>query len=96
MAGSCKQQSAKIVQANTENHVADKKDGKSAWAIDDGLLTGPVLTIANNRSFGQCLVGMPAYDICPKYPLLIGAAAAVKQQYSHPGVSSVSHWRVQV
>jgi hypothetical protein len=76
--------------------VADKKDGKSIWAIGHGLLTGPVLTIANNIWFGQYLAGIPAYDICPKYPAIIGSAVAVKQQYSHPGVGSVSHRRVQV
>jgi hypothetical protein len=96
MAGSCKEQSAKIVQANTEIHVANKKDGKSTWAISDGLLTASVMTIANDSWFGQYLAGMPAYDICSKYPALISAAVAVKQQYSHPGVSRVSHWRFQV
>jgi hypothetical protein len=85
-----------IVQANTKNHVADKKDGKSTWAIGDGLLTGPVLTIANDSWFGQYLTGIPAYDICPKYPANIVSAVAVKQQYSHPGVGSVSHRRVQI
>ena len=45
----------------------------------------------NNSRFGQYLAEIPTYVICSKYPALIGAAIAVKQQYSHLGVNSVSH-----
>ena len=45
----------------------------------------------NNSRFGQYLAQIPTYVICSKYPALIGAAVAVKQQYSHLGVNSVSH-----
>jgi glucokinase len=45
----------------------------------------------NNSRFGQYLAEIPTYVICSKYPALIGAAVAVKQQYSHLGISSVSH-----
>jgi len=45
----------------------------------------------NNSRFGQYLAEIPTYVIYSKYPALIGAAAAVKQQYSHLGVNSVSH-----
>ena len=45
----------------------------------------------NNSRFGQYLAQIPTYVICSEYPALIGAAVAVKQQYSHLGVNSVSH-----
>jgi len=45
----------------------------------------------NNSRFGQYLAEIPTYVICSKYPALIGAAIAVKQQYGHLGVNSVSH-----
>jgi len=45
----------------------------------------------HNSRFGQYLAEIPTYVICSKYPALIGAAVAVKQQYSHLGVGSVSH-----
>lgn len=44
-----------------------------------------------NSRFGQYLAEIPTYVISSKYPALIGAAVAVKRQYSHLGVSSVSH-----
>ena len=45
----------------------------------------------HNSRFGQYLAEIPTYVISSKYPALIGAAIALKQQYSHLGVSSVSH-----
>ena len=45
----------------------------------------------HNSRFGQYLAEIPTYVISSKYPALIGAAVAVKQQYSYLGVSSVSH-----
>jgi glucokinase len=45
----------------------------------------------NNSRFGKYLSLIPTYVISSKYPALIGAAVAIKQQYSHLGVSSVSH-----
>ncbi|MGD2160290.1 MAG: glucokinase, partial [Gammaproteobacteria bacterium] len=45
----------------------------------------------NNSRFGKYLSQIPTYVISSKYPALIGAAVAIKQQYSHLGVSSVSH-----
>ena len=45
----------------------------------------------HNSRLGQYLAEIPTYVICSKYPALIGAAVAVKQQYSHLGVGSVSH-----
>lgn len=44
----------------------------------------------HNSRFGQYLAEIPTYVISSKYPALIGAAIAVRQQYSHLGVSSVS------
>ena len=45
----------------------------------------------HNSRFGQYLAEIPTYVINSKYPALIGAAIAVKQQYSHLGVSSILH-----
>jgi glucokinase len=45
----------------------------------------------HNSRFGKYLAEIPTYVISSKYPALIGAAVAVKRQYSHLGVSSVSH-----
>ena len=44
-----------------------------------------------NSRFGQYLAEIPTYVISSKYPALIGAAVAVKQQYSYLGATSVSH-----
>jgi len=45
----------------------------------------------DNSRFGQYLSEIPTYVISSKYPALIGAAVAVKQQYGYLGASSVSH-----
>jgi glucokinase len=45
----------------------------------------------HNSRFGKYLAEIPTYVISSKYPALIGAAVAVKRQYRHLGVSSVSH-----
>ncbi len=44
-----------------------------------------------NSRFGHYLAEIPTYVISSKYPALIGAAVAVKQQYSYLGATSVSH-----
>jgi len=44
-----------------------------------------------NSRFGHYLAEIPTYVISSKYPALIGAAVAVKQQYSYLGASSISH-----
>ena len=49
----------------------------------------------HNSRFGQYLAEIPTYVICSKYPALIGAAVALKQQYSHLGVSSDSNQAIQ-
>jgi glucokinase len=45
----------------------------------------------NNSRFGKYLSQIPTYVISSKYPALIGAAVAVKQQYHYLGVTSASH-----
>ena len=45
----------------------------------------------NNSRFRQYLSEIPTYVISSKYPALIGAAVAVKKQYSYLGATSVSH-----
>jgi glucokinase len=45
----------------------------------------------HNSRFGQYLSEIPTYVISSKYPALIGAAVALKQQYSYLGATSVSH-----
>jgi glucokinase len=45
----------------------------------------------NNSRFGQYLADIPTYVICSKYPGLTGAAIATRHQYTHLGVSSISH-----
>lgn len=45
----------------------------------------------NNARFTQYLAEIPTYVICSKYPALTGAAIATRDQYTHLGVSSVSH-----
>ena len=43
----------------------------------------------NNARFRDYLSEIPTYVISAKYPALVGAAIAVKQQYAHLGITSV-------
>ena len=44
----------------------------------------------NNARFRHYLSEIPTYVISAKYPALIGAAVAVKQEYDHLGVTSIA------